>query len=82
MKKTGAKMLTTGEVAKQLGAPYHTVMSWIKKGLLEAKREDTLRGPVYLVPQTAVDVFERPAMGRPPKPESELKHPRRRRKGQ
>lgn len=79
--KKGEKMLTTTEVMEKLDAPYQTVISWIKKGLLESKREETPRGPVYYVPQSAVENFNAPKRGRPQKPLSELKG-KPRRKGQ
>jgi hypothetical protein len=76
--RKGEKMLTTIEVMERLNAPYQTVISWIKKGLLESKREDTPRGPVYYVPLSAVETFTEPKRGRPRKPLSELKgRPRR-----
>jgi hypothetical protein len=77
MRKT-EKMLTTVEVMERLNAPYQTVISWIKKGLIESKREETPRGPVYYVPLAAVQNFQEPKRGRPRKPLSELKgRPRR-----
>jgi hypothetical protein len=80
MTKKGEPMLTTTEVMQRLDAPYQTVMAWIKKGLLPgAKREDTPRGPVWMVPASSVINFKPPKMGRPRKPLGELKgKPRRR----
>jgi len=76
--RKGEKMLTTGEVMERLQVPYQTVISWIKKGVLASKREETPRGPVYYVPQSAVESFVEPKRGRPRKPLSELKgRPRR-----
>ena len=73
MRKKGQTMLTTSEVMQRLDAPYQTVVAWIKKGLLPgAKREDTPRGPVWMVPASSVINFEPPKMGRPRKPLSEL----------
>ena len=77
MKKRDEEMLTTNEIMQRLEAPYQTVVSWIKKGLFpNAKREETPRGPVWYVPAGDVEAFERPPMGRPPKPK-----PKGRRKG-
>jgi len=71
-------MLTTNEVMERLEAPYQTVVAWIKRGLFPgAKQEETPRGPVWVVPLSAVENFKRPSMGRPPKPDSELKQKRR-----
>jgi hypothetical protein len=72
------EMLTTNDVVKNLGVPYQTVVSWLKRGLFPgAVQEDSPRGVYWLIPAVAVENFERPAMGRPRKPPAELKTPRR-----
>jgi hypothetical protein len=77
MKKRQEKMLTTSEVVKQLDAPYQTVVSWIKKGLFPgAKLEETPRGPVWLIPSSDLESFERRPMGRPRKPKEEKAKPK------
>lgn len=77
-------MITPLQFAQEIGKPYATVIRWLREGLVpdvEVKQES--RGPVYLVPADAVKRFKdfTPQRGRPQKPESELKYPRRR-KGQ
>ena len=62
-------MLTTTEVMKQLDAPYQTVVSWIKKGLFPgARRIETPRGSYWEIPASDLQDFQRPQIGRPPKP--------------
>jgi hypothetical protein len=81
MKKARQKeeMLTTGDLVKQLGVPYQTVVSWLKRGLFpSAVQEESPRGSYWLIPANAVTNFERPAMGRPRKPLEELKNKPRR----
>jgi hypothetical protein len=75
------KMITPREFAEQVGRPYQTVLYWLRNNMVpgaEARQESS--GIAYYIPQTAVDQFKGkgPKRGRPPKPESELKHPRRR----
>lgn len=67
-------MITTGEFAKATNTPYPTVARWAQSGVIPgAEREETLRGPVWLIPASAVDTFEdwKPKMGRPEKPKKE-----------
>lgn len=74
MRKGKENMLTTAEVMRQLNAPYQTVVSWIKKGLFPGARlEESPRGPVWYIPSSDVDKFERPPMGRPRKPKAKKK---------
>jgi excisionase family DNA binding protein len=62
-------MLTTQEVAEQLGVAYQTVMAWIYQGKFPgAKKEETPRGDYYLIPQSDVTGFEKPKRGRPANP--------------
>jgi len=63
-------ILTTGEFARELGIPYQTVVGWAQKGVIPGvRREETLRGPAWVIPKSAVDTFEswRPKIGRPSK---------------
>ena len=64
-------MITTREFAAATQTPYQTVVRWAQTGVIPgAKREETLRGPVWLIPQTAIETFEdwKPKIGRPLKP--------------
>ncbi len=59
-------MLTTQEVAEQLGVAYQTVMAWIYQGKFpNTQKEETPRGDYYLIPQSDVNSFEKPKRGRP-----------------
>lgn len=74
-------MISPREFAEQVGRPYQTVLYWLRNGMIpgaESKQESS--GVVYLVPEAAVAQFKDngPKRGRPQKPESELKYPRRR----
>lgn len=62
-------IMTTGQFAKETGTPYTTVVGWAQNGLMPGvKREETLRGPVWVIP--TLDSFGdwKPKIGRPPKP--------------
>ncbi len=68
MKRTETKMLTVREVAEKLDANPGTVRMWcINKTFPSAVQEETLRGPVWLIPETDLNGFERRGRGRPPK---------------
>lgn len=61
-------MLTTQQIANELGVAYQTVMAWIYKGFFpNAKMEETPRGPYYLVPRSDLRDFKAPKRGRPAK---------------
>jgi hypothetical protein len=69
MKSTGAKMLTVREVAEKIDANPGTVRMWcINKTFPNAVQEETLRGPVWLIPESDLKGFEKRGPGRPPKP--------------
>lgn len=69
-------MLTTKQFADEVGAPYTTVMGWIRDGRIpEAAYDDSHpRGAVWLIPQSVVGRFKdpetKPKKGRPPKPKA------------
>jgi hypothetical protein len=63
-------IMTTSEFAKTTGTPYQTVVWWAQHGVIPgAEREETLRGPVWVIPRAALDTFEnwKPKIGRPRK---------------
>jgi excisionase family DNA binding protein len=66
------KMLSTNEVAQQMGVAYTTVMLWIKQGKLEAVKRVHPRGDYYEIPASALKKLDRGQKGRPRKetPES------------
>lgn len=67
MPKTGAK-LSTAKAAERLGFSQAAVKKWCQKGLFpKAELVDTPRGPVWEIPESDLQTFRRPAMGRPVK---------------
>lgn len=60
-------MLTSQQVAEELSVPYSTVMLWLKQGRFPGAQldESNPRGPVWFIPRSALDTFERPSRGRP-----------------
>jgi excisionase family DNA binding protein len=66
------KELTTSQAADRLGVGKSTVNLWCRRGFFpNARSEETPRGPVWLIPESDLEGFEPPKMGRPPKPETE-----------
>ncbi|MGH9760700.1 MAG: hypothetical protein ACREDR_26885 [Blastocatellia bacterium] len=66
-------MISPKEFAAAVGRPYQTVMYWLRNEMVpgvEVIAES--RGPIYLVPQKAVEQFKNfsPRRGRPPNPKS------------
>ena len=64
------KKMTTTEFAKASGLPYTTVVRWAQDGVIPGvEREDTPRGPVWLIPPESLDRLEqwKPKRGRPHK---------------
>ena len=84
MGKGKVKMLTVREVADRLGAAVVSVRLWASRGRFPgAKKETSPAGDYWMIPENSLDDFSMGKAGRPFKPESELKYPRRRsRKGQ
>ena len=70
MKKSETvRMLTTKEAGEKISADPGTVRMWCINGTFaNAKQEETPRGPIWLIPETDLDGFERRSRGRPPKP--------------
>jgi hypothetical protein len=79
VKKTGEqKMLTVREVAERVGAKDASVRIWANKGRFPgAKKESSPAGEYWLIPESALVGFEMGRAGRPSRPESELKYPKR-----
>ena len=76
------KRLTSSEVARRLGVAQVTVSVWCNGGRFpNAVREDTPRGPVWMIPERDLKGFERPKVGRPAKynPAAEAKRNSRKR---
>ncbi|MCI0388435.1 MAG: hypothetical protein MOB07_06675 [Acidobacteria bacterium] len=60
-------MLSTNEVAQEMGVAYTTVMLWIKQGKLEAVKREHPRGDYYEIPASALKKLDRGQKGRPRK---------------
>jgi len=73
------KMLTVSEVAGRLGESERTIRNWIGRDVFAGVvREETPRGPYWMIPEAALNRFEKPKTGRPRKSLQELKgKPRR-----
>lgn len=66
-------MLTVKQAAKELEAAPSTVRTWLKEGLLPgAQLNESPAGAYWLIPETALKDFEKPKVGRPRKPLSQL----------
>ncbi len=65
MAKLVAK-LSTAQVAERFGVSQAAVKKWCRKGLFaKAEFVDTPRGPVWEIPESDLEHFQRPIMGRP-----------------
>ncbi len=72
-------MLTVKQVAEALSAAPSTVRTWLGEGLFPGARlEESPAGAYWLIPDTALKDFDKPKVGRPRKPLSELKSKPRR----
>ena len=59
--------LTLKQVAERFGVSVSAAKLWQRQGYFpNARLEETPIGPVWLVPQSDLNAFKRPAMGRPP----------------
>jgi hypothetical protein len=64
-------MVTIKQAAEILGVPAPTVKLWCQQGRFpNARRQDTPRGPVWLIPAGDLEGFVPPKRGRPPKVEA------------
>ena len=71
-------MLTVRETAGRIGAAESSVRLWVRQGKFAGARlEETPVGSYWMIPETALSSFEMGKAGRPQKPESELKYPRK-----
>ena len=65
------KKLTTAEAAERLGVAQVTVNVWCLRGLFpNAEREESPRGPVWMIPEEDVASFVKPKRGAPKKKEA------------
>ncbi|HEX6537493.1 MAG TPA: helix-turn-helix domain-containing protein [Gemmatimonadaceae bacterium] len=67
---TGEEWLSTREAAARLGLHPHYLRRLLARGRLPgAVREDTPRGPVWRIPESAVAGYVAPPRGRPKRKE-------------
>ncbi|HEY0545469.1 MAG TPA: helix-turn-helix domain-containing protein [Pyrinomonadaceae bacterium] len=60
------KELSTSEVAARLGVAARSVRLWCARGLFpNAYEQQTLRGPIWMIPEKDLKSFTPPKMGRP-----------------
>jgi hypothetical protein len=65
------KLLTAAQVASRLEVSAASVRAWCKRGLFpNAELTETLIGPAWAIPESDLDNFRQPPMGRPPKPKA------------
>ena len=58
--------MTASEFAEKRGIPYQTVVRWARKKLIPGvKITEFGKFKVYMIPEEALDTFERPKTGRP-----------------
>ena len=66
------KELKASEVAKKFDVSPYTVKKWAREGLLpNARLEETVAGSVWLFPESDLENFTKPEMGRPKKRKGE-----------
>ncbi len=71
MKKGNETMLKVPDVAERLNVLTSTIRIWCRNGRFpNAVHEETLRGPVWLIPESDLKGFEKRERGRPPKNKS------------
>ena len=64
--------LTTSEAAARLEADARLVRLWCQQGRFRnARLVEHPRGDYWVIPESALVGFEKPKMGRPPKPKEE-----------
>ena len=62
--------MTTGNFSRASGIPAYNVVRWCQRGLIPGvTREETMRGPVWVIPASALETLDewRPVVGRPRK---------------
>lgn len=59
--------LTAKEIAERAEVPKRVAQGWIQRGLFPNARKETFApfGEIWLVPESDLESFERPARGRP-----------------
>jgi uncharacterized protein YjcR len=79
--RAGPSAMTLRQVAEKFGVAPVTARQWRERGHFpNAKLEETVIGPVWIVPVSDVEAFTPPAMGRPKKANKETEASKRDRK--
>ena len=63
-----SEMLTMSQAAERLGVGRSTVNLWCRQGRFpNAESREEVIGPVWYIPESDLENFQQPKMGRPPK---------------
>lgn len=74
----GKGELTSSQAAEQLGVAHSTVRAWCNKGVFpHARREETIAGSFWAIPESDLSEFKPPERGRPLKPKAEASKKKR-----
>jgi len=66
--RVSEKYLKASEIAQRFNVKIETARKWVARGLFpNQKLEETVAGKIWLVPESDLEDFEPPQMGRPPK---------------
>lgn len=66
------KILKASEIATRFNVKHVTVRAWCNKGLFpNAKLEETVAGKIWQIPESDLEGFVPPQMGRPKNSEAE-----------
>lgn len=64
--------LTTAAAAERLDTPERTIRLWCKQGKFQGARAvETPRGSYWMIPSRDLEGFQKPTLGRPPRPKPE-----------
>lgn len=59
---------TSSQIAQRLNVAHSTVRAWCNKGVFpNARREDTIAGSFWVIPESDLVNFKKPTRGRPAK---------------
>ena len=64
--RMGKGELTSSQAAERLGVAHSTVRAWCNQGLFpNARREETIAGSFWVIPESDLKDFQPPERGRP-----------------
>jgi hypothetical protein len=71
MKKEAEKLMSAKEFAKAIERPYPTVALWLRRNLISEATSVRFGGMrVWQIPESVIETFVPPKIGRPSKPKS------------